>query len=190
MYCIVKHSFLLPIHCHATTIIPSLIPPWLLVNQRSSIKRHSLHIRLGGHRLALIAHLAQQLEIVNIKRWRRSEEQFRFLIRRVGERVWRADGNGHVIADVSVDDFLVLARVLGVGDVEADGSLGDVESLIVHFVPVRWWTGGFGWEGQFDRTQAVVWERDYKDGDSWRPGLWYIPVREPSSRMRQVIWPR
>ena len=134
----------------------SLIPPWLLVNKRSSVKRHSLHVGLGRHRLARIAHLAQQLEVVDVKCRCRSEEQLRLLIRRVGEGMRRPDGHRHIITDVCVDDFFVFARVVRVRDVEADGALCDVEGLVVHFVPVRWRTGRFGWERELDGSEAVV----------------------------------
>jgi hypothetical protein len=134
----------------------SFVPPRLLVNKRSSIERHSLYVGLGRHRLARIAHLAQQLEVVDVKCRRRSEEQLRLLIRRVGEGVRRPDRHRHVIADVCVDDFFVFARVVRVRDVEADGALCDVEGLVVHFVPVRWRTGRFGWERELDGSEAVV----------------------------------
>jgi hypothetical protein len=183
---------------HARTI-HSLIPPRLLVNKRSSIKRHSLHVRLGRHRLARIAHLAQQLEIVDVKRWCRSEEQLRLLVRRVGEGVRRPYRHRHVVAGVRVDDFLVFARVRRVRDVEADGALRDVEGLVVHFVPVGWRAGRFGGERELDGSEAVVcgWflvksvliERV----DDFFFRVWLtmcVPVREPSSRIRHVIWPR
>jgi hypothetical protein len=134
----------------------SLIPPRLFVNKGSGIKRHSLHVGLGRHRLSRIPHLAQHLEVVDVERRRRSEEQLRLLIRGVGEGVRRPDRHRHVIAGVRVDDFLVFARVLWVRDVEADSALCDVEGLVVHFVPVRWRTGRFGWERQLDGSEAVV----------------------------------
>ena len=140
----------------APTSPASLIPPRLLVNKRSSIKRHSLHVRLGRHRLACVAHLAQQLEVVDVIRRRRGKEQLRLLIRRVGESVRRPDWNRHVIADLRVDDFFVFARVFWVRDVEPDGALRDVEGLVVHFVPVRWRAGRFGWECQLDGSEAIV----------------------------------
>ena len=68
----------------------------------------------------------------------------------------RPDGHRHVIADVRVDDFLVFARVVWVRYVEADGALCDVEGFVVHFVPVRWRAGRFGWERELHGSEAVV----------------------------------
>jgi hypothetical protein len=134
---------------HLTTTPPqtSLILPRHLINQRRPIKRHSLHIRLRRHRLPLIPHLTQQLEIINIKCRRAREKQRGLLVCRITESVWRADRDGHVIAGLGVDGFEVAAGVGRVRDVERDCAGGDVEGLVVHFVPVGRGAGGFGGEG-------------------------------------------
>ena len=76
----------------------------------------------------------------------------------------RPDRHRHVVADVCVDSFFVFARLGRVRDVEADGAFGDVEGLVVHFVPVRWRAGRFGWKCQLDGSEAVV----CNDLDSFR----------------------
>lgn len=81
--------------------------PGLLINKRRSIQSHGLHIRLRRHRLPLFPQLTQQLEVINIETRRSRKEQSRFVVRRVGERMWRPDGHGHVVPGVRVDDFLV-----------------------------------------------------------------------------------
>lgn len=40
--------------------------------------------------------------------------------------------------------------------IEADGSLRDEESLVMHFVPVWWRTVGMGWDDEFGGAEAVV----------------------------------
>jgi hypothetical protein len=91
--------------------------------------RHGLAIRVRIHRHALLAHGAQQLEVVDVVCGREGVEELGLLVERVGEGVWRARWYRHIVARLGVDDRAVLA-------VEAQCALGHEEGLVVHFVPL------------------------------------------------------
>jgi hypothetical protein len=91
--------------------------------------RHGLAIRIRIHRHALLAHGAQQLEVVDVVCGREGVEELGLLVERVGEGVWRARWHRHIVASLGVDDRAVLA-------VEAQCALGHEEGLVMHFVPL------------------------------------------------------
>ena len=134
----------------------SLISSRLLIHLDSSKHRHRLKRHLSRQRLIRLGQLRQQLEVVDIERRRGSEENPGLLIGRIAERMRRSNRHYHVVARFSVDDLFVVAWSVRIRDVEADHSLGDVEGLVVHFVPMGWRTWCSRWEGELCYADAVV----------------------------------
>ena len=93
----------------------------------------------------------------------------------------------HVVARLSIDNLLVLARSFRVRDVEADHALGDVKCFIVHLMPMRWWSRSPRREDELCDSQAVIWTSSARY-DQLRNNR-NRPVRDPSSMIRHVIGP-
>ncbi len=115
------------LHC----ISPSLIDQGLLISKGNTY-RHSLLIRLGIHRLALLTERGEQLEVVDIVCRRKRVEEFRFPVKRVLEGVWTAGRNSHEVSRLRIHDVAIKAP-------EAECALCDQEAFVVHLVPVRRW---------------------------------------------------
>ena len=96
--------------------------------------------------------LHHQFEIINIERRRERIEELCLLIERITESMRSSRWDGHVVSELRVD-------VLAIFDVEADCALRDEESLVVHFVPVRWGTARVRGEGELCGAEAVVFGR-------------------------------
>lgn len=169
--------------------------PGLPIRKNSSKHRHRLQIHLRRHRLIRLRQLTQKLKIINIKTRGAREENSRFLVRRIAECVRRADRHDHVVACFCVDDFFVRALdggIRGVWDVEAHGAGGDVEGLVVHFVPVWWGAGGLRGHDEFCDAEAVVCVVDVSVGVAfvrdWRSGAGGGWEGESEPVGREVRW--
>lgn len=132
--------------------------PRLLISQDGCEHGHSLHIHLRRNWLIRLRQLAQQFEVINVEARRCGKQDFCLVVVGVAECMWCSNRHDHVIARFGVDDFLVAAFFGRIGDVETDTSLCDVEGLVVHLVPVRWWTGCLGWHGQLCYTNSVIYQ--------------------------------
>ena len=86
--------------------------------------RHRLSIRVRVHWHPLLRHFGQQLEVVDVVCWCVGIEELGFLVEWVGEGVWGASRDGHVVALGGVDD-------LAVEKVESEFALGHKEGLVM-----------------------------------------------------------
>ncbi len=97
--------------------------------------------------------------------------------------MWSSNGHSDIVSSLRLCDFNLLVA----GRMEFDCSLGDQKRLVVHLVPVRRRTGGFGWDYKLSGTEAVVYEGEIA---VWQPGIMpFLPVCDPSSIMRMVMGP-
>lgn len=127
--------------------------PSRLRHRNGRIVGHRLAIGLCTHRLALLRHLAHELEIINIKRRRVCTEDFGCPRSNVREGVRAASWDDDIVAWMGVD------RVLA-GDMEPHHALHDEERLVVHFVPVRGRPTCAFWDYYLCSTEAHVCRRE------------------------------
>lgn len=170
-------------HLHALI----LQQPGFLVHLNRGEHAHRRHRHLRWQRLIRLAQLAQQLEIVDVERGRGGEEDPRFLIAGIAESMRCTNWHNHIVARLGVDDLLIFTSSVWVWNMEADYTLRDVESLVVHFVPVRWRSWCPRRQGEFCYSQAIV--CDVSAVYIQRLWVELRPVREPSSMIRHVIGP-
>ena len=114
-------------------------------------------------------HLGEDLEVVDVEARGEGVEKPGLLVEGVGEGVGRADRHDDVVAGLRVQRFLLaVVAVL----VEADGSLGDEEGLVVHLVPVGDGPACAGRDDEFAAAEALEGVcAVFHDAEGHRPDL-------------------